>query len=43
MTDEQEEKMDCLVNELCDGVTYTYEEIDYLYRQLGELKARGAF
>ena len=43
LTDTQVEKMDCVVNDICDGVKYTPEELAYLLSQLIELNRRGDF
>ena len=43
ITQEQEEKMDEVINDMCDGVKYTPEELAYLLRQLLELNHRGDF
>ena len=43
LTKEQMEKVDCLVNTICDGVEYTPEELAYLLQQLIELNRRGHF
>ena len=43
ISEEQVEKMDCLVNSICDGVSYTSEELAYLLYQLKELRHRGEF
>lgn len=40
---EREEKCDALINAIAEGIEYSYEEMDYIYRQLGELKRRGHF
>ncbi len=43
MTEAQIEKMDAVVNSMCDGVEYTAEELAYLLAQLIELNRRGHF
>jgi len=43
LIDARKKELDCVVNTLADGVTYSYEELDYIYQQLSELKSRGHF
>ncbi len=43
ISEEQVEKMDCVVDKMCDGVSYTSEELAYFLYQLQELNHRGHF
>lgn len=43
LVEARKRELDCIVDILADGVTYAYDELDYIYQQLSELKNRGHF